>query len=134
MMIDFDSVSSVKLCDLDITNNLLTAYHPDPNLVLSGLSEKSHLVGKGFVFFALSGTTTHGAHFTKDAVSRGAGLVISDPEGEKIIQALDLRIPVYIFKKPREILAKASSSFFKAQPSCIAVSYTHLTLPTKRIV
>ena len=119
MMIDFDSVSSVKLSDLDITNNLLTAYHPDPNLVLSGLSEKSHLVGKGFVFFALSGTTTHGAHFTKDAVSRGAGLVISDPEGEKIIQALDLRIPVYIFKKPREILAKASSSFFKAQPSCI---------------
>ena len=119
MIVNFDSVSSVQLSDLNLSKEALKIYNFNSNLVLSGVSEKSHLVRKDFVFLALSGTTTHGANFTSDAVSRGATLIISDTKGEKIIQELGLSIPIYIFSRPREILARISSTFFKAQPSCI---------------
>ena len=119
MIVNFDSVSSVQLSDLNLSKEALKVYNFNSNLVLSGVSEKSHLVRKDFVFLALSGTTTHGANFTSDAVSRGATLIISDTEGEKIIKKLGLGIPIYIFRRPREILARISSIFFKAQPSCI---------------
>ena len=114
MIVNFDSVSSVQLSDLNLSKEAVKVYNFNSNLVLSGVSEKSHLVKKDFVFLALSGTATHGANFTSDAISRGATLIISDIEGEKIIKKLGLIIPIYIFRRPREILARISSIFFNA--------------------
>ena len=119
MIPNFNSVPSIKLSDLNITENALRTFNVQSEIILRGVSEKSYLIQKNFVFFALSGINTHGAKFTADAVSRGASLVISDTEGQKIIQSLDLKVPICVFREPREVLSSIAASFFKAQPPCL---------------
>ncbi len=121
MVPNFNSVSPIRFSELDVTREVLKTSNVNSNLTLlvSGVSEKSHLIEKGFAFFALAGSRTHGANFAGEAVSRGANLVVSDLQGEKIIREIGLKVPIYVFKEPREILAKIAAAFFKAKPSCI---------------
>ena len=119
MIPNFNAVPSIKLSDLNIIENALQTFNVQSEIILLGVSEKSYLIQKNFVFFALSGTNTHGAKFTADAVSRGASLVISDTEGQKIIESLDLKVPICVFREPREVLSSIAASFFKAQPPCL---------------
>ena len=119
MMTDFDSVSPIKISELNIINKAMKISNVNSDLAILGISEKSNLIQNNFAFFALSGFKTHGANFAKEAVLRGAILIVSDAVGEKIILELGIKIPIFIFKEPREILAKMASSFFKSQPSRI---------------
>ena len=78
-----------------------------------GITVESTKVSNGFIFVALPGEHTHGAHFVPDALSRGAIALITDEEGERIS---GLQIPMVKIKKVREMVG-ALSSFVYGDPS-----------------
>ena len=92
----FDKVYPIKFSELNITQKLLRAYNINTDLTIFGISEKSHLIQDNFAFFALSGVKTHGANFAREAVSRGAILIVSDNQGQKIIEKQGLKVPIYV--------------------------------------
>ncbi len=123
---NFNSVFPIRLSDVKVAVNTLNTSNLDTDLILAGVSEKSYLVEKDFVFFALPGTALHGANFVSEAISRGAILVVTDLRGEKIIRRSSMRIPIQVYQEPRKILARFASAFFKDQPpSIIGVTGTN---------
>ena len=112
-------ISPIKLSELNIPEKVLKNFNVSLDLILMGVSEKSHLIQKDFVFFALPGTKTHGANFAAQAVSRGATLVVSDRQGQAIIKKMGLHVPIFVLEKPREMLSSFAASFFKNKPPCI---------------
>ena len=119
MKANFETVSPLILSELEIDKRMLKSCNVNKDLTLQGVSEKSYAIKQNFAFCALSGFETHGANFIKEAVSRGASLVITDAEGEMIIEKIGVNLPTYVFKEPREIFATMAAAFFKEQPKTI---------------
>jgi UDP-N-acetylmuramoyl-L-alanyl-D-glutamate--2,6-diaminopimelate ligase len=84
----------------------------------TGLTSDSRKVKPGYLFAALSGSKTDGAHFLKDAVSRGAVAVLGAPVIAGDVAALGVRfIPD---ENPRAGLARYAAAFFAVQPDIVA--------------
>lgn len=87
-------------------------------LEFRGLTSDSRKVERGFLFAALAGTRTDGARFLKDAVARGAHIVLGRPElaGE----AKALGVTFIGDENPRLRLARMAAEFYGAQPGTVA--------------
>ncbi|HEY4264483.1 MAG TPA: UDP-N-acetylmuramoyl-L-alanyl-D-glutamate--2,6-diaminopimelate ligase [Micropepsaceae bacterium] len=83
-----------------------------------GLAADSREVKPGFLFAALSGIRTDGAHFIEDAVTRGAVAVLGTPEIATIAKNLGVRF--IGAANPRQRLAEIAAEFYGAQPAVIA--------------
>lgn len=69
---------------------------------VTGISMNTNDLRKGDLFVAMPGLKTHGARYYEKVIELGASAIITDPEGSKIIPALD--IPVAILENPRSQL------------------------------
>ena len=66
------------------------------------ISSDSKNIFPGFIFFAINGSSCHGADFATDAVERGAILVITDYEGAKILENGRIETAIMIVSNPRQ--------------------------------
>ena len=109
------------------------------NLEINSVSIDSRTIIEGALFIALKGDNFDGADYVNDAIAKGAVAVItsSKKRGNKEIlvddtyQAL-LDIANFARKRTSAKIIGVTGSVGKTGTK--AVSYTHLTLPTKRIV
>lgn len=88
----------------------------DPDLAVAGLNADSRTVGKGDLFFALSGAKTDGAGFAREAVLRGAVAIVAADDAE----LADVTVPVMRAADPRLALARMAAVFFGQQPRVMA--------------
>ena len=87
-----------------------------------GISFNSLSVKKKYLFFAIEGNQTSGTKFIKDAISKGASIIVSD----KKIKYKNHKTPFLLVKDVRKSLSEASSNFYKKKPSnIIAVTGTN---------
>ena len=126
------------------------------NIIISGISTDSKKIKKNYIFFAIRGKKFNGEKFIKEAVYNGASVVVCS----KSCKIKNDSILIIKTNKIRHLLSDIASKFYKSKPKNIiavtgtngktsvsdffyqilrinnirAVSYTHLTLPTKRIV
>lgn len=94
---------------------------PVPVLDIEGINADSRLIGEGEAFFALPGSRGHGMIYARDAVGRGAAVLVTDeaPEG-------DPGVPVVMVEDVRAAYARASAIVSGAQPKyCVAVTGTN---------
>ena len=91
-----------------------------------GISSDSKNIFPGFIFFAINGSSCHGADFATDAVERGAILVITDYEGAKILENGRIETAIMIVSNPRQKLADYSARWNGIQPKIqVAVTGTN---------
>jgi UDP-N-acetylmuramoyl-L-alanyl-D-glutamate--2,6-diaminopimelate ligase len=85
-------------------------------LTIAGVTSDSRKVKPGFLFIAIAGAKTDGAHFAKQAVDAGASAVAAElrPDGLADTAAF---VPV---KNARHALSTAAAKFFPRQPGTIA--------------
>ena len=88
------------------------------DMTFSGLTSDSRKVQPGFLFAALSGSKTDGARFVRDAIDRGASVVLGVPALEADVTALGVRF--IADANPRLRLAKMAAEFYGAQPAVVA--------------
>ena len=83
---------------------------------IEGLSSDSRLIKNKFVFFALAGSKARGVDFIKDAVHRGASIIVGE---EQVPQNLPNNILYFHVEDTRLALAQAASRFYPRQPEMI---------------
>ena len=92
------------------------------NIEIKGLSINSKNIKKGFAFVALKGLKTNGEKYIKEAIQRGAKLIICS----KNCHFKNSKIPVIKTSDPRNLLSRMSSEFYKSKPkNIIAVTGTN---------
>ena len=92
------------------------------NIVISGLSSNSREVKKNYIFFAIKGNKLNGEKFIKDAINKGASIIICS----KSCKYKSKKIPVIKTKNIRYLLSEISSRFYKLKPkNMIAVTGTN---------
>ena len=86
--------------------------------VISKIVFDSRQAVPGCLFAALKGGSVHGAEFVEAALDAGASAILTDEEGELILNGL--KIDALVVKKDaRRALAKAVSLFMENQPETI---------------
>ena len=91
-------------------------------ICIKGISFDSRKIKKKDIFFAIEGNQTSGTKFIKDAISKGASIIVSD----KKIKYKNHKTPFLLVKDVRKSLSEASSNFYKKKPSnIIAVTGTN---------
>ncbi len=98
----------MKLAEL--INEKIFSIEGDAQVDIRGVTADSRKVQKGYLFFALKGTSAHGIQFAEDAVSRGAVAVVTD---ENV--SINGSVTVYV-KDARAAYAKAAARFY-GEPS-----------------
>jgi UDP-N-acetylmuramoyl-L-alanyl-D-glutamate--2,6-diaminopimelate ligase len=84
------------------------------DLEIAGLCSDSRKVRPGDVFFALAGAKDDGLHHAREAMAKGAALVVAE-------RAPDFPAPRFLrVKDARAALARAASRFYPRQPATIA--------------
>tara|TARA_B100000963_G_scaffold361719_1_gene398956 strand:- start:1924 stop:4683 length:2760 start_codon:yes stop_codon:yes gene_type:complete len=85
------------------------------NISISGLSSNSKEIKKNYIFFAIKGNKTNGEKFIKDAIERGASVIVCSKNCE--LNNKD----IFVFKtdKIRHLLSEISSKFYKHKPKNI---------------
>lgn len=83
----------------------------DASTVITGLTLSSNTVQEGDLFIALPGEKNHGADFAAEAISRGAGAVLTDAAGAAKIKG----VPVIVSTNPRRA-AGVISAWFYSEP------------------
>ena len=92
------------------------------NLNIKGLAINSNRVKKGFIFFALKGNKTSGENYFREAIKKGAILIVCS-ENSKIISN---EVSLIKTKNLKNILSEAASKFYKSKPkNIIAVTGTN---------
>ena len=46
-------------------------------IIITGLATNSNEVKQGYIFFAIKGNTKNGEQFVKDAINKGASVIVS---------------------------------------------------------
>lgn len=89
---------------------ILSKYHIDANIEITGIAFDSREIKPGFIFFAITGYQLDGHKFIPDALNRGAALII----GEKAASSLDLpdSSPYIQVGNARETLSQFAASFY----------------------
>ena len=77
----------------------------DVNLEVTGISQDSRKVEKGYVFVAVPGSQKDGLQFAEDAIARGAIAVVTEKD-------VDLKVPVVTVPSARRSLALMSARFY----------------------
>ena len=86
-------------------------------LPVTGLCLDSRQVKPGDVFFALSGTQTHGSHYLQEAIQRGAIAILCDlPYPEELIS-----IPVIVVPNLKERVGEIAAEFYQHPSRQLAV-------------
>ena len=92
------------------------------NLNIKGLAINSNRVKKGFIFFALKGNKTSGENYFREAIKKGAILIVCS-ENSKIVSN---EVSLIKTKNLKNILSEAASKFYKSKPkNIIAVTGTN---------
>lgn len=95
------------------------------NTAIRGISVESSKVMPGYLFAALPGARTHGAHFIEDAMGRGAVAILTNPEGAALIETT---LPVVSTDHARERMGPLASYFYDnpgASMKVVAVTGTN---------
>lgn len=91
--------------------------------VITGVTEDSRKVQRGFVFIAFPGQRTDGRRYISDAISNGAAVIVTDHEAD-VAQAGDVQI--IRSDNPRYVLSQLAKEFYGAQPeNIVAVTGTN---------
>ena len=92
------------------------------NIVISGLSTNSKYIKKNYIFFAIKGNKLNGENFIKEAINKGASVIISS----KKCKFVSKDIPILKTSNIRHLLSELSSKFYKLKPkNIIAVTGTN---------
>ena len=122
----FLNIPPVEFTKIQFTQKIIKSVNLKPNLILRGISENSNEIGIGYGFFAISGFKTHGAFFVQESIEKGANLIITDIEGYKIVEELQLNIAIVIFSEPRKLIPQVAAYFFKQiPPSIVGITGTN---------
>jgi len=91
-------------------------------LVISGLAVNSKQVKKNFIFFAIKGHKINGEKFIKDAINRGASVIVCS----KNCKVKNNKAIIIRKDKIRNFLGEIASKFYRAKPkNIIAVTGTN---------
>ena len=91
-------------------------------IIISGISTNSKKIKKNYIFFAIKGKKFNGEKFIKDAVYKGASVVVCS----KSCKIRNSNILVIKTNKIRYLLSEISSKFYKSKPkNIIAVTGTN---------
>ena len=82
---------------------------------VEGICFDSRKVKKKDIFFAIKGSKTSGTKFIKEAISKGASVIVSN----KKVKLKNSKIPLFIVNDVRKSLSEACSNFYKKKPSSI---------------
>lgn len=88
-------------------------------VAVSGLSDDSRRIQKGYAFFAVNGNAANGLLYAGAAEKQGAAAIIA----EKGALLPKLGIPVFYVRNIRHVLALAAARFYGSQPQ-VAVAVT----------
>ena len=91
-------------------------------IVIKGLSINSKKVKKGYMFFAIKGTRSNGEKHIKEAIARGASVIVCSKNFKNKYKK------IFIIKKNniRDLVSEISSKFYKLKPkNIIAVTGTN---------
>ncbi len=92
------------------------------NIVISGISTNSNEIKKNYIFFAIKGNKLNGEKFIKDAIYKGASVIICS----KSCKIKDKNTLIIKTNKIRNLLSEISSRFYKLKPkNIIAVTGTN---------
>ena len=92
------------------------------NTVISGLSSNSKEIKKNYIFFAIKGNKLNGENFIKDAIKKGASVIVCS----KSCKFTDKKTPIIKTNNLRYFLSKLASKFYKLKPkNIIAVTGTN---------
>lgn len=86
---------------------------PEPGaLRVTGVTLRSGDAIAGDLFAALPGTSTHGARYAADAVTRGAVAVLTDPDGVALLEGPAAAVPVLVHADPRAVLGEVAAAVY----------------------
>jgi UDP-N-acetylmuramoyl-L-alanyl-D-glutamate--2,6-diaminopimelate ligase len=77
----------------------------DSSIPIAGLTFDSRAVGRGDMFFCITGTVTDGHHFARDAIAAGAAAVCVE-------RPLDVSVPQVVVTDGRRAMARIAASWF----------------------
>ena len=84
-------------------------------IIISGISTNSKKIKKNYIFFAIKGKKFNGENFIKDAVYKGASVVVCS----KSCKIRNSSILIIKTNKIRHLLSEISSKFYKSKPKNI---------------
>ena len=91
-------------------------------ITISGLCTNSKEVEKGYIFFAIKGNNNNGESYIKEAISKGASVIVSS----KYFKSKNKKITFIKKKNIRNFVSEVSSKFYKFKPkNIIAVTGTN---------
>jgi MurE/MurF fusion protein len=91
-------------------------------IVIKGLSVNSKKIKKGYIFFAIKGNSRNGEKYIKEAIDKGASVVVST----KNFKYKNKKIFILKKKNIRNFVSEVSSRFYKLKPkNIIAVTGTN---------
>ncbi|BCO35620.1 UDP-N-acetylmuramoyl-L-alanyl-D-glutamate--2,6-diaminopimelate ligase [Mycobacterium heckeshornense] len=82
-----------------------------PELRITGVTLRAQDAHSGDLFAALSGATTHGARYVREAIERGAVAVLTDATGVNEMGE-GVAVPVLIHPRPRQVLGELAGSVY----------------------
>ena len=106
-----------------LLKNLIKGISKDKeNISISGITSNSNEVKKNFIFFAIKGNKLNGEKFIKDAIQKGASVIICSQN----CNFKDKKIQIIKTRNIRYLLSEISSKFYKLKPkNIIAVTGTN---------
>jgi MurE/MurF fusion protein len=103
----------------NLTNNLPK---DKENIIIKGLSTNSKEIRKGYIFFAIKGKKSNGEKYIKEAIDRGASVIVSSNN----FNCNNKKIFAIKKKNVRNFVSEVSSKFYKIKPkNIIAVTGTN---------
>ena len=85
------------------------------NIIVSGISTNSKIIKKNYIFFAIRGKKFNGERFIKDAVRKGASVVICS----KNCKIRNISTLIIKTNKIRHFLSDVTSKFYKSKPKIL---------------
>ena len=92
------------------------------NIIISGISSNSKKIKKNYIFFAVKGNKINGERFIRNAVKKGAAVIVCS----KKCKFKDKNILIIKTNEIRHTLSAIASRFYKLKPkNIIAVTGTN---------
>ena len=99
-----------------LLKNLIKNISIDKNITISGLATSSNEVKKNYIFFAIKGYKTNGEKYIKQAIKKGASVIVC----AKSCKFQDKKINVIRTKNIRFLLSEISSKFYRLKPKILS--------------
>ena len=90
------------------------------DLEIKGITSNSQEVKKGFIFVAIKGNRQDGRSFIKEAIARGAGIIVVEKESPKI--KLPEKVVFLVVNDCRKFFAQATHNFYGAPSDKVKVA------------